>query len=111
MNQFVVVRIRAVQQALAAVEILREFGGGVVEPRYQNSPAVTDFNTMQDPAAFYFANTDREAELLCCTLAKWNPGSTWQWFKVGGIVESRLPGDTPKVKKITEKGFLPQDIE
>lgn len=110
MNQFVIVRIKSGAQQRILFEIPRDGGGGAVEGRYQNSAAINDYNSAQDPAAFYFANTEKEAKSLAFALAFWNPGSTWQWFKVAGVAETKRPGDTPSIKEITEKGFLPKDI-
>lgn len=109
MNQFVVVCVNPNRQYRLAIETWD--GRNMFEVRTESRPACNENNGLRDPHSFYFAQSDTEASQIAATLTYWNPGSTWSWFKVAGIAESRKPGDKPSIKQISDKGFLPKDIE
>ncbi len=63
-----------------------------------------------NPVNVFFVDTEEAAKALATTLAQYNPGTTWQWFKSAGYASSQLtpiPENQVSIKKITEKGLLP----
>lgn len=66
--------------------------------------------SMVNPVNVFFTDTEESAKALAVTLAQFNPGTQWQWFKSAGIATSPsqpLAEELINVKKITEKGLLP----
>ena len=109
MNQFIVVRVNTNRQYRVVYETVD--GRNVIEARTESRDACNENNDYKNPHTFYFVPDAKSASDLAAILAYWNPGTSWHWFKVAGIAETRKPGDKPNIKEITEKGFLPKDFE
>lgn len=108
MNQYIICRVDPGRQYRVGIEAWD--GRNMCEVKTENRNSCDDSNGIRDPHSFYFANTVEECELAASALAYWNPGTTWQWFQVGGIVSSKRPGEKPVIKKISDKGYLPEDM-
>ena len=105
MNPFVVVRVFSSRQYRQVAE--NRDARMLIEYRAQNTNSADENNNLSNPHPVYFCGTEDQASQLADTLAYWNPGSEWHWYRIAGVAKSRRPGDPQDIKKITEKGYLP----